>query len=69
MSIKSLFTTSAEQKERQAIEIYQICEYENNLWLTYNGAIICPMSMFDREPIDALIEIRDLYVKRNTQNR
>ena len=67
MNIKDLFGISVEQRERQAIEIFQICEYENSIWLTYNGAIICPMSMFDREPIEALIEIRNHYVKRNTQ--
>ena len=66
MSIKSLFGTAPEQIERRATETYQICEYENSLWLTYNGAIICPMDMFSRDPIDALVEIRNQYVKRNS---
>lgn len=47
-------------------ELYQITEYNNELWLTFNGSLVCPMNMFTDEPIMALAKIRDHFVERNT---
>lgn len=62
---KWLYGKSTEKCQKEAEAAYQISESEGKLYLTFNGALICPMDMFDSEPIDALIMIRDLYVKRN----
>ena len=52
---------------RRSQELYQICEYNDNLWLTFNGALICPTDMlYSPDSVKALVEIRNLYVERNT---
>ena len=60
-----LFGKSKEKCLEEAQETYQIKEFDGKLWLTKDGALICPMDMFQAKPIDALDEIRGLYVKRN----
>ena len=62
-----LFGTIEEQNTRMARESFQVCEYDNKFWLTYNGALICPTDMFNDEPLSALAKIRQLYIERNTQ--
>ena len=63
-----LFGSKSENMIKAARQIYQIEEFDGKLWLTYNGALICPTDMFTDEPLDALSDIRDLYVKRNTDH-
>lgn len=54
-----------EQINEQAKILFQITENNNELWLMYNGTIICPMEMFKTDPIDTLKTIRELYVSNN----
>ena len=62
-----LFGTSKERAERDANAIFQITEYSGDLWLTYNGALVCPTEMlYGDDSVKALKEIRELYVERNT---
>ena len=63
-----LFGNQSENLIKQAKEIYQIEEFNDELWLTYNGALICPTDMLypDDDSVKALQEIRRLYVERNT---
>ena len=49
-------------------ELFQISEYCGQLWLTYNGALVCQTNMFSDDPLMTLAKIRDLYVERNTLN-
>lgn len=53
----------------KSIELFDVCVFENRVWLTYNGNIICPIEMFkDCDKIPAIIEnIRGNYVRINTQ--
>ena len=75
MNIKELFSSNTEQRkqrylkkiEEEAKEIYQLREFAGELWLTYNGFLICPTQMFDGGELHALEKIRDLYVARNTK--
>ena len=76
MNIKELFSSNTEQRkqrylkkiEEEAKDIYQLREFAGELWLTYNGFLICPTEMFDGgEELQALENIRDLYVARNTK--
>ena len=62
---KWLYGKSIEKCQKEAEQAYQIAENGGKLYLTFNGALVCPMDMFKQEPIDALKMIRDLYVKRN----
>ena len=63
-----IFGNSTDNKINESKVIYQIEEYEGKFWLTFNGALICPTEMFVLEPLEALNDIRKLYVERNTKN-
>ena len=68
-SIKEyLFGNQSENLNKAAKQIYQIEEFDGNIWLTYNGALVCPTDMFNDTPLAALSEIRQLYVERNTKS-
>ena len=64
--IERLFRKSERQCHKEAEIIYQVREFDGTLWLTYQGALVCPADMFTPPPIEALEVIRSLYVKRNT---
>lgn len=69
-TIKELFFgDQTDNLIKAAKQIYQIEEFDGKLWLTYNGALICPTDMFSVEALKALAEIRELYVKRNTNHK
>lgn len=55
-----------EKCQLEAQNAYQVSEFHGQLWLTYNGVLICPTDMFSDEPLKALSKIRDLYVERNS---
>lgn len=57
---------SKETCEAEARTIYQISERNGSLYLTYNGAYVCPMELFKQDAIATLKEIRNLYVERNS---
>ena len=77
MSIREIFDAeSRHQREQEkklventerAADLYQIREYESQLWLTFNGNLICPCSMLNDEPVVALNVMRKMYVERNTK--
>lgn len=56
---------SSEVSDR-ALTLYQVCEHGGELWLTYNDSLVCPCRMLGPEPVEALNEIRELYIKRNS---
>lgn len=60
----------------RAKELYQIVEYENQLWFTYNGSLFAPCSLIvgnekgefsSTECVAMLNTIRSLYVSRQIQ--
>ena len=61
-----LFGDKTKQNEKASKEIFQVEEYEGSFWLIHNGALVCPMDMFKGDPIGTLLEIRKLYVERNS---
>jgi hypothetical protein len=56
---------NSRKTEKEAEETYQIKEYGGELWLTFNGSLVCPCSMLNKEPVEAIKQMRELYVKRN----
>ena len=44
--------------------MFQIMEYEGELWLTFNNCLVCPCSMFNVSPVEAVRKMRELYLKR-----
>ena len=60
--------------EEEASHIYQITEYENQLWFTYNGSLFAPCSIVvgnnegvfsSTACVEFLNAIRELYVERH----
>jgi hypothetical protein len=60
----------------RAKELYQIVEYENQLWFTYNGSLFAPCSLIvgneegefsSTECVAMLNTIRSLYVSLQIQ--
>lgn len=50
---------------KQSKQIYQICEYDGDLWLTTNNLLVCPVSFFHSDDFLSLLKaIRDKYVER-----
>lgn len=61
--------THKRRVEIAATELYQLTEFQNALWLTYNGNLFCPAHFFgDEGNAVALVNtLRELYVERNTK--
>lgn len=53
------------QLRHDSFFLFQITEYQNELWITFNGNLVCPCSMLNMEPVDALTKMRELYIKRH----
>ena len=41
--------------------IFQITEYNKEMWFTFNGKLVCPCTYFKDDAITALEELRRLY--------
>ena len=58
-----------EEKEKEVREdantFYQVKEYNGEIWLTYDGNLICPVSMLKEGPVESLNKIRAYYMVRN----
>ena len=57
------------QLNDDANSLIQVKEHNQELWLTYNCHLVCPMDMFKGETIDVICKIRSLYIKRNSANK
>lgn len=59
---------SSERKRREtearALSLFQLCESDGNIWLTYDDKLVCPASMLKDEPVLALNTIRRMYIER-----
>ena len=51
--------------QRCAQEIFQIKEYDGELWFTHGDLLFCPCSMIHGEATEALAVMRKKYVTRN----
>lgn len=54
------------RRVRIAPEIYQLKEYDGQLWLTYQGGLVCPCSMLSVDPVEAVNKMRELYIERES---
>jgi len=62
-----------QRRERQekclfarANEIYQVKEYMGKIWLTHDGALVCPQEMLNGDITEVLNQIRVMYVARKS---
>ncbi len=46
--------------------LFQVCEHDGKLWVTYAGNLVLPCDMLNVEPIEALHTMRTLYTERLT---
>ena len=49
---------------RNSQRLFQLTEYNGEIWLTYEGELVCPCSMLKEEPVKAVCAMRNLYVER-----
>jgi hypothetical protein len=56
-----------ERIKKRADEIFQITEYNGQLWFTCDNFLYCPCSMVGNEPINALSMLREQYIERKTK--
>lgn len=61
-------TTKGEVAHRENVdkanELYQVQEYSNELWLTFDGRLVCPFEMFKDDAVSAIGTMRGLYLER-----
>lgn len=57
------------QVKEDAENLIQVKEYNRELWLTYNGHLVCPMVMFQETPIEVVCKIRTYYIVRNSPTK
>ena len=62
---------SAKWRRKRELEIaqgaeirYQVQENEGELWLTFNGCLVCPASMLKQPIVEAVKEMRQRYIDR-----
>ncbi len=46
----------------RAKEIYQVCEYDGELWITVHGALCTPQSMLNADIIQCVEKLRLRYL-------
>lgn len=51
------------QREWKAEELFQLKEYNGKIWLTFNGNRVCPCDMLKEQPVEAVRQMRELYVE------
>lgn len=61
---KSFDAKKIERIEEEAKEIFQLKEYESQVWLTYRGALICPVRLIEGDTIVSLNVMRSMYIER-----
>lgn len=44
--------------------LFQVKEYDSELWLTYDGWLVCPCSMLKDDPVESIKRMRELYLER-----
>lgn len=48
---------------QKASELFQIREHGHLIWFTFDGRLVCPITMFDcDDPVAVIGAMRDLYI-------
>lgn len=50
--------------EERAEELFQLCEHEGEMWITFADELIMPTRFIDGDPIQVLRQIRVAYIER-----
>jgi len=45
-------------------DLYQLQEYNGEVWMTYDGHLVCPTTMLVDEAVVAIEKMRDMYIER-----
>ena len=53
-----------EEVVKNSLDLYQIQEYKGELWITYDGHLVCPTSMLVDEAVVAIERMRAMYIER-----
>lgn len=52
------------QLDRRARTMYQLKERDGEIWLTYEGCYVCPCSMLNEAPVEAVCKLRTIFKRR-----
>ena len=67
--IEKYFGPTEAEKKKEVIEnantLYQVCEFNGELWITYVGSLVCPCSMLKDDAVEAIRKMRELYIERS----
>ena len=69
MSIFEKFRKNKKVKDKEdvtsfSLSLYQLKEHGGEIWLTYDGHLVCPCTMLNVSPVEAVQKMRELYVER-----
>lgn len=53
-----------QETEARADALYQLCEYNGEIWLTYGDHLICPTEMLKDDAVTVVKTVRQLFVDR-----
>lgn len=56
----------AKRLQEEANELYQIKEHNGELWITYDGRLFAPQSLFTEDVIAIIGNLRECYIKEKT---
>jgi hypothetical protein len=48
--------------EERAEELFQLCEHEGEMWLTYDGYLVLPTRYINIDPILLVRQMRQAYI-------
>ena len=69
--IENIKSSNQERKLKELNEkantFFQVQEHKGELWLSFNGCPVMPTSFLKSEPLTALKEIRELFVKERME--
>lgn len=54
-----------EQLVKRSQYLFQLCENNGDIWLTYGGCLVCPMNLFISDATTTISDIRKLYIEDN----
>lgn len=51
-----------EELKERAEELFQLCEHEGEMWMTYNGYLVLPTRYINIDPILLVRQMREAYI-------
>ena len=53
-----------EEVVKHSNNLYQLKENGGNIWITYDGNLVCPSEMLNVQPVEAVQKMREMFIER-----